>query len=92
MSLRVAADEEKARGGAGEGVERRLLGLLGCKNEDLPNHLRHAISFLKSKDAPVDYRRLMQDLSFWDREGGRVQRGWGRDFWGGIEQETEGKA
>jgi hypothetical protein len=31
--------------------------------EDLPNHLRQIISLLKSKDAPVNWRQLLRELS-----------------------------
>ncbi len=81
-SLREAANKDPA-----QGPERRLLALLNCKSEDLPNHLRHAISYLRSKNVPVDYKRLMQDLNYWDLENGQVQKTWGRHFWSGSAEE-----
>ena len=79
-----AALRQATSGDTGQGPERRLLALLGCKSEDLPNHLRHAVSYLRARDVPINYRRLMQDLLRWDRGDGSVQRRWGRDFWAGA--------
>jgi CRISPR system Cascade subunit CasB len=76
-------------GDTGQGPERRLLALLGCKSEDLPNHLRHAVSYLRARDVPINYRRLMQDLLRWDRGEGSVQRRWGRDFWAGTTEVSQ---
>jgi CRISPR type I-E-associated protein CasB/Cse2 len=72
---------QAASGDSSLGPERRLLALLGCKSEDLPNHLRHAVSYLRARDVSIDYRQLMRDLSWWDAEDANVQRRWGRDFW-----------
>jgi CRISPR type I-E-associated protein CasB/Cse2 len=79
-------------GEASPGVERRFLAILGCRNEDLPNHLRHAVSFLRSKEVAIDYRRLMRDLFWWDASEGRVQRRWGRDFWAAPPAESREKS
>ena len=65
-ALKVAVAREKRQGRDTKGPERRLLALLGCKSEDLPNHLRHAVTYLRDRDVSIDYRRLMQDLSQWD--------------------------
>jgi CRISPR system Cascade subunit CasB len=88
-ALREAAVREKAQGGEAKGPERRLLELLGCRNEDLPTHLRHAVSYLRAKGVSVDYRQLMRDLSWWDAVEGDVQRRWGRDFWSGTLPDEE---
>ena len=87
-SFGTALREAKSRD-PGQGPERRLLALLGSKSEDLPNHLRHAVSYLRARDVPLDYRRLMQDLSWWDHGEGTVQRRWGRDFWAGTFEEQQ---
>jgi CRISPR type I-E-associated protein CasB/Cse2 len=84
VALREAASSDSA-----QGPERRLLALLGCKSEDLPDHLRHAVSYLRARDVPVDYRRLMQDLFLWDAGDGKVQRRWGRDFWAATSSENQ---
>lgn len=89
LALKEAVTREKAQGRDTKGPERRLLALLGCKSEDLPNHLRHGVSYLRAKDVSIDYRRLMQDLSWWDAGEGDVQRRWGRDFWSGTLEENQ---
>ena len=65
-----------------ESVDRRFTVLLGANREDLPQHLRHAVSLLKSKDVPVDWARLLDDLKWWDDDDRRVQRRWAKAFWG----------
>jgi CRISPR system Cascade subunit CasB len=87
-SLGKALHQAK-KGDEGLGPERRLLALLGCNSEDLPNHLRHAVSYLRARDVSIDYRQLMRDLSWWDAEDGNVQRRWGRDFWPGTLPENQ---
>lgn len=72
-----------------EGVERRFTNLLGVDAEDLHLHLRHAVSLLKSKDIPVDWARLLNDLRWWIHEDRWVQRRWARAFWGGQVQSEE---
>jgi CRISPR system Cascade subunit CasB len=83
---------EAASGDSGQGPERRLLALLGCRSEDLPTHLRHAVSFLSARKVSIDYGRLMRDLSWWDSVKGKVQRRWGRDFWSGTFEENQESA
>jgi CRISPR system Cascade subunit CasB len=87
-SLGVALREAAASDSA-QGPERRLLALLGCKSEDLPDHLRHAVSYLRAREVRIDYRRLMQDLFLWDLGEGKVQRRWGRDFWTAVSDENQ---
>jgi CRISPR system Cascade subunit CasB len=83
-ALRNAASRDPA-----QGPERRLLALLGCKGEDLPDHLRHAVSYLRAREVTIDYRQLMQDLFWWNAGEGDVQRRWGRDFWAGTLQDNQ---
>jgi CRISPR type I-E-associated protein CasB/Cse2 len=77
------------KGDEGLGPERRLLALLGCNSEDLPNHLRHAVSYLRAREVPIDYRQLMWHLLQWDKIESNVQRRWGRDFWSGTLEENQ---
>lgn len=62
-------------------IEQRFVALLNCHRDDLPDYLRQAISLLRSKDVPVDWRRVLQDVLGWDHESRYVQRAWARDFW-----------
>jgi CRISPR system Cascade subunit CasB len=68
----------------GGSVERRFVALLNCDRDDLPEHLRHAISLLKSKEVPVDWTQLLQQIQDWARYDRRVQREWARAFWGAL--------
>lgn len=63
------------------GVERRMSAMLACSFDELPEHLRHAASLLKSKQVPIDFARLMNDLRRWNNEDRSVQREWARAFW-----------
>jgi CRISPR system Cascade subunit CasB len=62
-------------------VEKRFVALLNADREDLGEHLRHAVSLLKSKDVAVEWRQLFLDVLDWDRERRPVQRRWSREFW-----------
>lgn len=80
---------EAARQDPAQGAERRLLAILGARTEDLPNHLRHTVTYLQARGVDVDYRRLMRDLQWWDAPNADVQRRWGKDFWRNAEPEVE---
>ena len=66
----------------GDSTEKRFLALLKSPREDLPDHLRQAVSLLRSKDVPVGWAQLLFDLALWDHEDRPVQRRWARSFWG----------
>lgn len=78
----LATKVEGERQGGREGVERRFVPLLNAHVDDLPVHLRHAVSLLRSKEIPIDWARLVLDVENWDRESRLVQRSWARAFWG----------
>jgi CRISPR system Cascade subunit CasB len=84
-SLRSIADRVPGHAAGLErrvtGVERRVIGLLAAHREELPTHLRHAISLLRTHSVPVDWIRLLADLPRWDHPDRIVQRRWARDFW-----------
>jgi CRISPR system Cascade subunit CasB len=77
-----AAFARLAAGRDSAGPERRLTALLDAHPDDLPRHLRHAVSLLAADAVPVDWRRLLADLLAWGHPGRRVQRAWARSFWG----------
>ena len=72
-----------------DALERRFTILLAAHREDLPDYLRQAVSFLKSKNVPVDWNQLFWDTLAWDDEGGRVQKWWARSFWGHAPKEEK---
>ena len=78
-------DREVVDGGnrddAEKRVEKRLVALLNCHQDDLPDHLRHVISLLKAKDIFINWLQLLNDVQNWQRESRDVQRRWARQFW-----------
>jgi CRISPR system Cascade subunit CasB len=66
---------------SGDSLEKRFVALLNAHADDVPEHLRHAISLLKSKDKPINWLRLLRDIKQWDRENRMVQRLWAKGFW-----------
>ncbi|MFO7959069.1 MAG: type I-E CRISPR-associated protein Cse2/CasB [Candidatus Brocadiia bacterium] len=72
-----------------DSVEKRFVALLNCHVDDLPDHLRHAVSLAESKEVPVNYRRLLKDLGYWDHPDRFVQRQWARSFWAPAEDDRE---
>jgi CRISPR system Cascade subunit CasB len=76
-----------ARTGNDDALERRFTALLSTHPDDLPEHLRHIISFLKSKEQPVNWNQLLWDLQHWDNENHSVQKRWAAAFWGGAQVE-----
>ena len=63
-------------------VERRFTVLLAAHREDVADHLRQSVSFLRAKDVPVNWHRLFTDMQNWSHPAGFVQREWARSFWG----------
>jgi len=63
-----------------ESVELRFRALLSASREDLPTHLRHAVSLAASQGIALDYRDLHAAIRFWDRSD-RTRRQWARAFW-----------
>ena len=68
-------------GGNEQATERRFVALLQCHPDDLPGHLRHAVSYLKSKEQPVNWQQLFEDLLKWDHPQRFVQKRWAGSFW-----------
>lgn len=83
----MGAHLAKTRSEGGEdALERRFTALLASHPDDLPDYLRQAISFLKSKEEPVNWNQLLWDLQNWDKRDDpkySVQKKWARSFWGG---------
>jgi CRISPR system Cascade subunit CasB len=79
---RVASDD-------GESTERRFVALLSSHRDDLPEHLRHAVSLCASKEVPVSWGRLLRDLPRWDDAQRQVQLGWAREFWKRAEEPAQ---
>lgn len=67
--------------GESDSIEQRFNALLNCHRDDLPYHLRQAVSLLRSKEVPVDWQRLLRDVLGWEHDSRYVQRAWAREFW-----------
>jgi len=65
----------------GDSTQRRFVALLNSHRDDLPDHLRHAVSLCASKEVPVNWGRLLRDLPSWDDDSRWVQLRWAREFW-----------
>lgn len=59
-------------------IEARFNALIASSREDLPNHLRHAITLIAADKIGIDWAGLHRDLRWTDH----VRRRWARDFWG----------
>jgi CRISPR system Cascade subunit CasB len=93
QSINLGASLALLKDDSGDSLEKRFVALLNAHVDDLPEHLRQAISLLKSKDKPVNWLRLLRDLKQWDREDHRVQRLWAKGFWEeAIEDDDESAA
>jgi CRISPR system Cascade subunit CasB len=70
-------------------IERRFTALLAAHPDDLEFFLRQAISFLRSKEVPVNWQQLLADVLAWGHPDRYVQKRWARAFWGRTSQELE---
>ncbi|MFM9615576.1 type I-E CRISPR-associated protein Cse2/CasB [Streptomyces sp. V2] len=63
-------------------AERRLEAAASAQDvEELAQHLRGLIPLLRRDDIGLDYTRLYQDLTIWQRpDNGRVLRAWGLQY------------
>lgn len=81
-AMKVCAEES-------DSVQLRFRALLDSDSEDLPTHLRHAVSLVRSKDLTIDYDDLLKAVRRWDSEDKNRQRRWARDFWGAPDTSEE---
>lgn len=64
-----------------ESIERRFIALLNAHRDDIPDHLRHAVGLLRSKEIRIDWTRLLRDVIRWDHPNRVVQQAWARSYW-----------
>lgn len=79
----------RAAQGGREGIERRFVAMLNSRRDDLPEHLRHAVSLCRTQDVPVHWERLLHQIRGWDSESRWVQKQWARAFWGSLDREDD---
>lgn len=79
--------------GGEEALERRFTALLAAHPEDLPDYLRQAITYLKSKDIAVNWDQLLKDVQAWGHptRGDQVRKRWAMAFWRWKKPQAEGK-
>ena len=68
--------------GERQSVERRFTNLLKAHVDDLRVYLRQSIGILKSREIPVNWNQLLNDLIYWDHPQLFVQQKWAKSFWG----------
>lgn len=87
----IGAHMARARDPQGDNVaiERRFTALLAAHPDDLPFYLRQAVSFLRSKEVPVDWNQLLTDIRAWSHPDRYVQRRWARSYWGSASETQE---
>jgi CRISPR system Cascade subunit CasB len=73
-------------------LEKRFAALLDAPREALEDHLRQAISLLRSEEIAVNYLQLLRDIHTWECEGRSVQRAWARAFWNSFTAKDAGSA
>lgn len=66
---------------ASDSIEKRFVALLNSHEDDVVQHLRHAVGLLRTKDVAVDWSQLLSDLRNWGNESRVAQRNWARGFW-----------
>ena len=64
-----------------DSVELRFRALLASSREDLPEHLRYAVSLLAGNRVALDWSDLYRAVRRWDHPDDYVRRQWARDFW-----------
>lgn len=69
-------------GGDDTAIERRFTALLAAHADDLDTYLRQAVSYLRSKEVPVNWHQLLSDVLAWGHPERYVQKRWARAFWG----------
>jgi CRISPR type I-E-associated protein CasB/Cse2 len=65
----------------GEPDDTLMRAILGAQRDDLPFHLRRAVTQLGSHGGSIDVGALVRDLGRWDAESRVVQRRWAYDFY-----------
>lgn len=67
---------------ASNSVSIRFQALLDSDADDLPTHLRHAVTLVRTKYLTIDYDDLLRTVRSWSGEDKPRQRRWAREFWG----------
>ncbi|GIK40703.1 MAG: hypothetical protein BroJett011_45360 [Chloroflexota bacterium] len=75
-----------------EAIVRRFENLLTARFDDLHLHLRQVVSFLKSRESPINWFRLLSDLRRWQDRKRLIQHCWAKQFYRNRSIETTAEA
>jgi CRISPR system Cascade subunit CasB len=64
-----------------DAIVRRFENLLTARFDDLHLHMRGVVSYLKSKEVPINWFRLLSDLQGWQNRKRTVQHRWAKRFY-----------
>jgi CRISPR system Cascade subunit CasB len=70
------------RVGQHESAQKRFVALLNCHQDQLGEHLRHAVTLARSQNVPIDFRQLLRDVCYWTHPDRFVQLDWAKAYWG----------
>jgi CRISPR system Cascade subunit CasB len=77
-------------------IEKRFMAILSCRREDLPKHLRHAVSLIEAEKISFDWIRFLRDIKRWSDTYRLVQKKWAKEYWSkdfnaiDIEEDNQG--
>ncbi|OWT60151.1 type I-E CRISPR-associated protein Cse2/CasB [Candidimonas nitroreducens] len=86
-SLAHLAHKRIGQGGSADGVESRLMALLGSQSENVGQYLRQLTTLLAAENGGCDYAALTDDLCIWmnpfaGSDGlDRIRQKWARQFY-----------
>ena len=87
LNARLAEPDGKKKMGNEKEPHARFRRLLACSNQDeICRHVRHAIRLANSKEKDVNYRKLFEDLWWWND---RTKVEWAKAYWE-VREETAG--
>lgn len=87
ISLARLVQKRARKGRSVDGVESRLMALLGAQPESVPQYLRQLATLLATEGEGCDYAALLDDLCFWMNPEGtsdsldRIRQKWARQFY-----------
>jgi CRISPR system Cascade subunit CasB len=64
-----------------ESLDARFRSLLNAHVDDVPGHLRHAVSQLATNGIGVNWQQLLWDLQHWTHPDRWTQLQWAKEFW-----------
>ncbi|HCL57919.1 MAG TPA: type I-E CRISPR-associated protein Cse2/CasB [Spirochaetia bacterium] len=85
----LSDDERKDYSKNPDPVSKRFQHLLAAKEEEIFDRLIRLVNYAKSKEIPVNYPQIEQDLKDWEYQSERVKTRWAKSFWAPNVKEEE---